>query len=401
MSLQAAIELCDILLRTASTNNITAESIKGDRRVQRMMLDWPYSETVPYGEPQPAEEQAYSYRNIASDLADAMMTAEQKSTDDAGDLDYCARDYGDGPLHAVASHPSLQFLHGWLLLKAGRVSELGAALRCFTAAAAHPLLRSSCLLLRGLCLLYLNKHDAAQQALTAGLELDALTGVPAGKAEPSLLIEAHSALAVIAALKAQAYSSNTSSKPDESSSKLAALQLEDDSHAGATDPHSTAPRVCGSTVPLFQQGHGAPVSWPQEGTGTAPPPGSIAPPAAGSSTALQAAPGSSPTHLPARPASLSETSVATATASDGMPGAQFELLQQARHSFRLAEQAAQAFGEGLFAKQVEDWEQPFEAEVATGGSGGQTLSETDGGSARLSLPEALKDHMRMMTMSVS
>lgn len=235
MSLQAAIELCDILLRIASINNITAESIKGDRRVQRMMLDWPYSETVPCGEPQPAEDQAYRYRDIAGDLADAMMTAEQKSTDDssdAGDLDCCARNYGDGPLHAVASHPSLQFLHGWLLLKAGRGSELAAALHCFTAAAAHPLLRSSCLLLQGLCWLYLSKLDAAQHALTAGLELDALLAeVPAGKAEPSLLIEAHSALAVISALKAEAYSSSSSSN-DESSSKLAALQLADDSRAG-------------------------------------------------------------------------------------------------------------------------------------------------------------------------
>jgi hypothetical protein len=51
-------------------------------------------------------------------------------------------------------------------------------------------------MLRGLCL---EKLEAAKQELTAGLELDAQASSPDCKAEPSLLVDVHSALAIIAA----------------------------------------------------------------------------------------------------------------------------------------------------------------------------------------------------------
>lgn len=61
--------------------------------------------------------------------------------------------------------------------------------------------------------MYLNELDAAQQQLTAGLQLDARTADPASKAETSLeelLVDSHSALAIIAVRKAQAGTAGSS-----------------------------------------------------------------------------------------------------------------------------------------------------------------------------------------------
>lgn len=122
--MQAAVELCGIVLDVAAANNLTSESIDQDRRTQRSMLDWPYSEAVPDGQPKPAENQACRYRDIAiGRLADAMLSAEQRNAADQ-DRDMLrsapARWHGDGPLHAIASHPSLQYLKGWLPAQGGR-----------------------------------------------------------------------------------------------------------------------------------------------------------------------------------------------------------------------------------------------------------------------------------------
>lgn len=103
-------------------------------------------------------------------------------------------------LAAVAEHPSLHFLAGWLAYKTGQQQDLQAAVRWFSTAAAHPLLRTSCLLLRGLALYYL-QHPAAQQELEGALALDAQADA-ACRAEPALVVDAHSALALLHASRA-------------------------------------------------------------------------------------------------------------------------------------------------------------------------------------------------------
>jgi hypothetical protein len=393
--LQAAIKLCEILLSVASTNHITAESIQADRRTQRMDLDWPCSEAVPDGQPKPAEDQAGTYRSIATRSLEALMAADQNHTPQAastfwptidGDLvsdEDAAEVLGDNWLShrsaspaarasssqegsqqaaAVAgSHPSLQFFKGWLLFKAGSRHDLLFALSCFTAAAAHPHLRSSCCMLRGLCLLHLEKLEAAKQELTAGLELDAAANSPGGKAEPSLLIDAHSALAVIAARTAFSIPANSSSTAAPGNSR---------SHSGSSSS---------GTVPV-RRDQGSP-----SGEHAAP---AVAAAAAHDSAATA-------------PMDSADTADTAVPASEGSPTEaeshlqQFiraELLQQAVQSFRLATQAAEAYGEVMYAQRMKEL-------------GGAVTNEggalPDAGVEQLFLPDWIKKRTWEAAMAVS
>lgn len=154
-------------------------------------------------------------------------------------------------------------------------------------------------MLRGLGLLYLNARDAAQDEIKAGLELDADTADPHSKAEASLLVVAHSALAVIAALKAQelSNSSSTSSAQASSTAAAAASGGTSDSAGPATDTDASLT----STV-----------------------------------TAAAGDPGS--------------TEAAAAAAA--------QLMQQAMQDLRLAEQAVRVYGESLYVERWAELEGP-------------------------------------------
>lgn len=169
----------DLLLSIARANGISQSTIQEDRQAQRFNLDDKYShyqDLIPDGDPKPASEQQGSYNAVLG-----KFTAATEET---------------GSLHGLSHHPSLKFIMAWLNFKVGRLGNLQSAVKLFTEAAGNPVLRISCMLLRGLCLFHLNQDTVAQQELEAGLKQQT-ESKDALKAEDSLIIAAHSALALI------------------------------------------------------------------------------------------------------------------------------------------------------------------------------------------------------------